>query len=79
MGNYFECNTCGRPFKEGQGVILTIAGRKLFFHSKDCAFKFFKEVLELADDKCVDGSLDEVSKKYEEIVELKKKKTEKRI
>ncbi|BBG23881.1 hypothetical protein [Sulfuracidifex tepidarius] len=79
MANYFECNTCGRPFKEGQGIILTLAGKKLFFHSKGCAYKFFKEVLELSDKDCIDDGVEEVLKKYEEVIETKRKKAEKKI
>ncbi|WOE51442.1 hypothetical protein RQ359_000733 [Sulfuracidifex metallicus DSM 6482 = JCM 9184] len=79
MGNYFECNTCGRPFKEGQGIILTVAGIKLFFHSKACAFKFFKEIMENADSEYLGKDVKEVYDKYQKIIELKKKKAEKKI
>jgi hypothetical protein len=44
-----KCIVCGRPFYEGQGVVLVIAGRRLEFHSKKCALRFLTSLLERMD------------------------------
>lgn len=40
------CVVCGRRFPRGQGVILVIGGRGYSFHSKACALKFVRRLLE---------------------------------
>ncbi|EZQ06783.1 MULTISPECIES: hypothetical protein [Acidianus] len=65
----YVCLTCGRPFNEGQGIILRIGERDLTFHSKACAYKFLKEVLQNADSGCISSPLREIYRKYDEIRE----------
>ncbi len=40
------CVVCGRKFPRGQGVILVIGGKEYSFHSKVCALKFVRRLLE---------------------------------
>ncbi|MEW9491610.1 MAG: hypothetical protein TQ35_0005330 [Candidatus Aramenus sulfurataquae] len=77
MRQKFLCLVCGRSFYEGQGVVITIADRKLEFHSKACAYKFFKNVLENADKDCISSAVKDVYKKFSE--SLEKRKIEKKI
>ncbi|WP_338601745.1 hypothetical protein V6M85_00700 [Sulfolobus tengchongensis] len=79
MTQKYTCNTCGRVFPEGQGVILEVGSDKLYFHSKACAYKFLKEIVIGSDTDCISSSLKKVKKKYEEILEAASKKAEKKI
>ncbi|MEM4512226.1 MAG: hypothetical protein QXK97_02875 [Acidilobaceae archaeon] len=44
---------CGRPFPEGQGVVLARGGFTLEFHSSRCAYRFFKLLFERLDYSCL--------------------------
>ncbi|MEM0373210.1 MAG: hypothetical protein QXV69_03055 [Sulfolobaceae archaeon] len=76
---YFNCNVCGRKFPKGQGIIINIADETLTFHSKDCAYKFLRQVVENSEKGCISSSIKTILKKYEEMIEIKKKKSEKKI
>ncbi len=41
-----ECIVCGRKFYRGQGVRIEAAGIELVFHSKVCALRFVRSLLE---------------------------------
>jgi ribosomal protein L24E len=41
-----KCTFCGRTFFKGQGVEVLIGDEKFYFHSKACALKFFKMLME---------------------------------
>lgn len=47
------CIMCGRPFPEGQGVVLSRGGLILEFHSGRCAYKFFKLMFDRLDYQCL--------------------------
>ncbi|AWR97818.1 hypothetical protein DFR86_09855 [Acidianus sulfidivorans JP7] len=79
MEEKYECLTCGKTFYKGQGIILTIADRKLYFHNKACAYKFFREVLENTDKDCISSSLRQVYRKYEELEKEREEKAKKKI
>ncbi|AWR95029.1 hypothetical protein [Acidianus brierleyi] len=72
------CLVCGKSFTEGQGIILTIADRKLEFHSKSCAYKFLKEVIMNSEKDCISSPLKDVYKKYSDLLD-KREKIEKKI
>jgi len=76
---YFNCNVCGRKFPKGQGIIMSVFGETLAFHSKSCAYKFLRQVVENSEKGCISASIKSVLKKYEEIIELKNKKAQKKI
>ncbi len=40
------CIVCGRKFPRGQGIIFVIGGKGYSFHSKSCALKFVRRLLE---------------------------------
>ncbi len=46
MSERLECIVCGRKFYRAQGVRLNAAGIELAFHSKACALKFVRSLLE---------------------------------
>ncbi|MEM0200575.1 MAG: hypothetical protein QW281_01400 [Saccharolobus sp.] len=79
MSKKYVCDTCGRVFPEGQGILFEINNNKLYFHSKACAYKFLKEVLLETDSDCINDSLKKVKKKYSELLEEMSKKSEKKI
>ncbi|MCI4455528.1 MAG: hypothetical protein JHC23_02260 [Sulfolobus sp.] len=77
MKNKYECIVCGRTFYEGQGIVYTLKGDKLYFHSKACAYKFFKDLIAASDPNCL--NLKDVIKKYEDLAEKRKQKAVKKI
>lgn len=46
MSERMECIVCGRRFYRGQGVRIEAAGVELVFHSKVCALRFVRSLLE---------------------------------
>ncbi|MCE4599338.1 MAG: hypothetical protein F7C81_03975 [Desulfurococcales archaeon] len=76
---YYTCIVCGRKFPHGQGIVMSKAGYTMHFHSRDCAYRFMKLLLERLDDSCVQGPLRELINEMEKALEEKKKKTVKVI
>lgn len=70
---------CGRRFYEGQGIILSISSKRLYFHSKSCAYKFLKNIIENISSDCIGDSIDIVIKNFREKIESKSKETQKKI
>jgi len=66
---YYECIVCGRRFPHGQGIIMDVAGKILYFHSRRCAYRFMRLVMERADEKCIRGPIDEVLREFNRILE----------
>ncbi|MCS7107390.1 MAG: hypothetical protein NZ902_04735 [Acidilobaceae archaeon] len=58
-----KCIMCGRPFPEGQGIVLSKGSVALRFHSSRCAAKFFKIFL----DRAGSSSLEEMEKLAKEM------------
>ena len=75
----YECVVCGRKFPEGQGIVIVKAGRALHFHSKACAAKFFKLLLERVDDKCITPAIDEVLAELRRALEERRRRARKVI
>ncbi len=73
---YRKCIVCGRKFPEGQGIIISYSKVDLCFHSKKCAVKFLRKLLDksLEEPKATRLVL-EVAKEFEE----KTKEPEKKI
>lgn len=68
------CIVCGRPFPEGQGVVITKGSFVLEFHSNKCMAKFFKRLLQDAEDiSCIESALKSLLKEYSELREAKVK------
>ncbi len=63
---YYTCIVCGRKFPEGQGIIIEKAGIVLHFHSRRCAAKFLKLLLERLDDNTARKVLRELVNELEE-------------
>ena len=66
---HYQCIVCGRKFPEGQGIIMDAGGRVLHFHSRRCAYRFMRLVLERADINCIRGPIDEVLSEFRKILE----------
>ncbi|MGC9105885.1 MAG: hypothetical protein ACP5HQ_05650 [Thermoprotei archaeon] len=77
MREKFTCIVCGRTFYQGQGIVYSLKGTRLYFHSKACAYKFFKDLIEASDPDCL--NLKDVIKKYEELEEKRKERAVKKI
>jgi len=68
----FRCVTCGRPFPEGQGVIVSRGGLTLAFHSGRCAYRFFKLLFERVEERCVVGAARELVSELEKAQESRR-------
>ncbi len=73
----YKCIVCGRVFPEGQGIVIQRAGVTLAFHSKACAVKFFKLMVETMDESEFKKVSRNLVKEFEEA--LKRRMKEKRI
>lgn len=75
----YTCSVCGRKFPEGQGVVLEVSGKKYVFHSKSCALKFLKKVLENIDANTLLKAFDKVAKEFEDVLKSRMELTSKKI
>ncbi len=75
----FECLVCGRKFYEGQGVVFTVNQKMYAFHSKSCALKFLRRVLEEIDDSILAKVFEDVKKEFESELREKLERRSKRI
>ena len=75
----YECVVCGRKFPEGQGIILSKGGRVLYFHSKACAARFLKLLLERVDERCITPAIDEVLGELRKALEERRRRARKVI
>ncbi|MCD6324162.1 MAG: hypothetical protein J7L55_03545 [Desulfurococcales archaeon] len=75
----YECVVCGRKFPKGQGVTLVVGGKEFHFHSKSCAIKFIKRVIEEIDQGELLRAFERVEKEFREELELRAEKTAKKI
>ncbi len=74
-----ECLVCGRKFPKGQGVVLRVKGRDYAFHSKVCALKFLRRVLEEIDENVLDPAFRRVAEEFREELEERRAKVAKKI
>jgi len=63
-----RCMVCGRVFPQGQGIVIVKGGRTLHFHSKRCAYRFFKLLLDMVEDDCIKRPLDDALKEFSTII-----------
>lgn len=72
------CMVCGRPFPDGQGIVISRGSIYMAFHSSRCASKFLQRMIKDAEDiSCLEKLYERTSKEFEEA--MKKKLTVKRI
>jgi len=76
---YYTCIVCGRKFPEGQGITIEKAGLVLHFHSRRCAVKFLKLLVERLDDSTARKALGELLKELEEARKARAEKARKVI
>jgi ribosomal protein L24E len=74
-----KCIVCGRPFPEGQGIVLRISGEVLEFHSSKCFSKFARDLLTRLPEEEVKGYIKKLREEYIELLEQKQKLRSKRI
>ena len=74
-----ECIVCGRKYPYGQGVTIRLADKDLTFHSKTCALKFVKSLLEKIPENQLKPALKETLNEYEKLLKEKKKITQKKL
>ncbi len=79
MGVKLLCIVCGRKFSEGQGVTINVSGRSYSFHSKGCALKFLRKVLEGIEQSEVGRAMEKVADEYAEMLKEKAERTAKKI
>lgn len=75
----YRCITCGRPFPNGQGVIIKIGDDVLEFHSSRCFAKFAKSLLERMPYDEIKGYVKKIREEYEDLLEQKRKIRAKKI
>ena len=79
LAKKLKCVVCGRVFYEGQGVILNIAGKDIVLHSKSCALKFVKSLLEKIESSHLAPAVKETLKEFEEALKRHVEATKKKI
>ncbi|MGC9209651.1 MAG: hypothetical protein ACP5FT_00015 [Acidilobus sp.] len=65
-GVRYTCVVCGRPFYEGQGIVIRRGQLELAFHSSRCAAKFLRLLVERAEADCVTDASRQVAKELDE-------------
>ncbi|MDM7274515.1 MAG: hypothetical protein P3X22_000080 [Thermoprotei archaeon] len=73
----YRCIVCGRSIPEGQGVIVRRGGLTLTFHSRRCAYRFYKLLFERVSLECVETQSKELVKELE--TRLKSRESVKKI
>ena len=79
MKEKLTCIVCGKKFPRGQGIVLNVGGKEYPFHSKACALKFLRRVLEELKPEEVSKAFEKVEGEFREELRLKEEKTRKRI
>lgn len=79
MGEKLTCVVCGRKFSIGQGIIINFGKNTYNFHSKACALKFIKKVLESLEPSELEKVADRVAEEYSKILKEKAERTAKKI
>lgn len=75
----YRCVVCGRPFPEGQGIVIRRGDLVLAFHSSRCASKFLRLLMERADAKCLEGPAREVLRDLEQAEKARSERSKKVI
>jgi|ECHhosMinimDraft_1075155.scaffolds.fasta_scaffold00027_2 hypothetical protein len=58
---------------------MELSGKSLEFHSKDCAYKFLRELMQQVDSDCVSGPVKRLLDNYEERRQEAAKQKQKKI
>lgn len=74
-----RCMVCGRPFHEGQGIIIRRGDLLLEFHSAKCAAKFLRLLMERPEASCVEGPIKQISKELRDSLEKRRQGSSKVI
>ena len=74
-----RCIVCGRKFPEGQGIVMKVGNVVLEFHSKRCAYKFLRELVERLDPSVVEPVAKGLKKEMEERLRIKEERSKKKI
>jgi len=72
------CIVCGRKFPRGQGVVIIIGGKEYTFHSKTCALKFVRRLLEELGD-AASSAAEKVAREFIKELEAKAEARKKKI
>jgi len=79
LGEKLVCVVCGRKFSVGQGVLISFGRSTYNFHSKACALKFVKKVLESLEPSELERVADRVAEEYSKILKEKADRVAKKI
>ncbi len=71
--------SCGRKFPEGQGIVIKIGGTILEFHSKRCAYRFLRELVERLEPAVVEPVAKNLKKEMEEKLKIEERRARKKI
>lgn len=79
MGSKNKCVVCGKVFPEGQGIVLNVGDETLYFHSKRCAIKFFKNLVEELNPEELRKAINEVKRTFDDMLKKKAEVAQKKI
>ncbi|MEO3994070.1 MAG: hypothetical protein QN229_07195 [Desulfurococcaceae archaeon TW002] len=79
MSEKLVCVVCGRKFSVGQGILISFGKSTYNFHSKTCALKFVKKILENLEPSELEKTADKVAEEYSKILKEKAERTAKKI
>jgi len=79
LGEKLTCVVCGRKFSAGQGILISFGRSTYSFHSKACALKFVKKVLEGLEPSELEKVADRVAEEYSKILKEKADRVAKKI
>ncbi|MCS7108116.1 MAG: hypothetical protein RMH77_01225 [Sulfolobales archaeon] len=74
-----KCNVCGKIYPEGQGITLVVSDEVVTLHSRRCAVKFLKAIIDGLGPDVSREVVKKVKKEFEEIVSKQALKTSKKI
>ena len=79
MARKLTCPVCGRKFPEGQGVALDFKGAIEVFHSKACALKFIRHLIDKVEAQALSRAYRETLDEFKELLRRRMEASKKRI
>ena len=74
-----RCLVCGRFFHNGQGIVVSVRGGRLYFHSSRCAARFLRRLLEEHPEDCIVSAVRSLEEDYLKALKEAEERSKKRI
>ncbi|MEM0453449.1 MAG: hypothetical protein QXO98_02175 [Sulfolobales archaeon] len=75
----YKCCVCGKVYPEGQGITLVVDDEVVTLHSRRCAVKFLKSLLDELEPTTSKEVIKKVKKEFDEILSKRALSTSKKI